>query len=179
VTPAKGLLLAAAAAAFAWLALAVALFVFTTPDAPGRSDAVVVLAGSKHRLPVGLDLVHGNAAPLLVVSRDPDGRDRAADRLCRRGVTGEDVPVVCFVADPYSTRGEARAVDRLAGERGWDSIAVVTSRFHLHRAELLLERCFHGDLRMVSAPVDWWRWPRALVGETAKLGHALLAARSC
>jgi uncharacterized SAM-binding protein YcdF (DUF218 family) len=177
VRPHPRLLLGGTVALAAWLALALALFGFPQLDSPGRADAAVVLAGSPHRLPVGLELVEEGAARALAVSLDPDVRDPSSYRICRAGVEG--VEVACFIADPYSTRGEARAVARLAAERGWDSVVVVTSRFHVFRSELLLERCFGGDIRMVEAPVDWWRWPRALVNETAKLGYALVVARGC
>jgi uncharacterized SAM-binding protein YcdF (DUF218 family) len=179
VSRGRGLLLAAAAAAAAWLLLAIALFVLHPADEPGRADAVVVLAGSKHRLPVGERLVARGTAPTLVLSRDPEGRNPPVERRCRRGEAEADASLVCFVAEPYSTRGEARALALLAAEREWETIAVVTSRFHLYRSELLVERCFDGDVRMVSARVDWWRWPQALVGETVKLGRALLLARGC
>jgi uncharacterized SAM-binding protein YcdF (DUF218 family) len=178
VTTARGLALAAAAAASAWLLLAIALFVLHPEDEPGRADAVVVLAGSKHRLPAAERLVRSGTAPTLVLSRDPHGRNPPVELRCRQGRTPEGDPVVCFVAAPYSTRGEARALAALARERDWESVVVVTSRFHLFRSQLLVERCFAGDARMASAPVDWWRWPQALLGETVKLGHALVA-RGC
>jgi uncharacterized SAM-binding protein YcdF (DUF218 family) len=179
VSARRRLVLASAAAAVAWLLLALALFVLHPADQPGRADAVVVLAGSPHRLPVGEGLIARGTAPVLALSRDPDGRNPPVERRCRRGETGDGDPVVCFVADPYSTRGEARALARLAREQQWGTVVVVTSRFHLYRSELLVERCFDGDVRMASAPVDWWRWPQALAGETVKLGVALLAARGC
>jgi uncharacterized SAM-binding protein YcdF (DUF218 family) len=176
----RRLLLAALAAVAVWLLVAMALFVLQSGDDPGRADAVVVLAGSPHRLPVGERLVDRGAAPVLALSRDPDGRGNPpVQRRCRQGETPGGDPVVCFVADPYSTRGEAQALARLAGEEGWGTVIVVTSRFHIFRSRLLLERCFGGEVRMSSAPVDWWRWPQALTGETAKLGRALLTARDC
>jgi hypothetical protein len=170
---------AVALAAGAWLLLGLALFVLHAADEPGRADAVAVLAGSKHRLPLGQELVRGGAAPVLVVSRDPDGRDRAADRACGGPPGPGGAEVVCFVADPYSTRGEARTLARIAAERDWSTLVVVTSRFHLFRSRLLVERCFGGEVRMASARVDWWRWPVALVSETLKLVHALAVARDC
>lgn len=179
MTRRRGLVLAAAAAVGAWLLLALALFVLQPEDAPGRADAVLVLAGSKHRLPVGERLVRRGTAPTLVLSRDPRGRNSPVERRCRRGRTEAGGPVVCFVARPYNTRGEARALRRLAHEHGWETVVVVTSRFHLFRSRLLVERCFDGQVRMASARVDWWRWPQALLGETVKLGHALLVSRGC
>jgi hypothetical protein len=75
---------------------------------------------------------------------------------------------------PYSTRGEAEAFARLADRRGWRSVVVVSSRYHLLRARMLFERCYDGKVverasngtllgRILAAPI-----------ETVKLGYALL-----
>src|SRR5688500_1313514 len=109
----------------------------------------MVLAGAKSRLPVALELVERGVAPVLVISDGLDPRWTQANRLCR---FGDPERVVCVRPEPYSTRGEARLAARLARERGWDSLAVVTSRFHLMRARRLLERCFAGELALVGSP---------------------------
>ena len=153
---------------------ALVLFVWVPfADDDPRTDAIVVLAGSRTRLPVALDLLAHGRARTLAVSRDP--RDRARVRLCR----SPPAHVVCFSAQPYSTRGEARAAAALARTRGWRSLAVVTSRFHLFRARLIFRRCTDARLELVPAPVTWWRWPIAAVSETAKLAVALSARRDC
>ena len=167
-------LLAVGLAAFGALAVAsVYLFILYDDDAVTTADAVVVLAGSKFRLPVGLDLVERGVAPVLVISDGLDPRSPATIRLCR-----EREEVLCPKPDPYSTRGEARLVARLARERNWDSIVVVSSRFHLFRSRILFERCYSGRLAFVGAPVQWWRWPVAIAAEWAKLGVAG-ARRDC
>lgn len=114
---------------------------------------------------------------MLVVSDgwSPDWPE--ANRLCAgRGVPAK---VVCFRPDPYDTRGEAETFTRLATRRGWHSVVVVSSRYHVVRARMLFERCFDGTVsdagaheslvdRMLAAPV-----------ETVKLGYALLVERRC
>jgi uncharacterized SAM-binding protein YcdF (DUF218 family) len=80
---------------------------------------------------------------------------------------------------PYSTRGEARTVVRLAGARGWRSIVVVTSRFHVTRAHMLFRRCWHGPLSMVGAPSTWWKLPIEWASETGKLLVQLTVQRGC
>ncbi|MBA2331335.1 MAG: YdcF family protein [Actinobacteria bacterium] len=158
------------------VALAVAsvfLFILYDDDAVTTADAVVVLAGSRFRLPVGLELVERGVAPVLVISDGLDPRSPLANRLCRNRAQ-----VLCPKPDPYSTRGEARLVSRLADERGWDSIVVVSSRFHLFRSRILFERCYNGRLAFVGAPIQWWRWPGAVASEWAKLGAATVR-RGC
>ena len=167
----RRLLLAAALAALA--ATSLALFVLREDDPVARADAVVVLFGGRARLPVGVELVERGVAPMLVVSQ---GRDRAwrSPGLCGR----RDIRVLCPVAADESTRGEARLIGRLARERGWDSLVVVTSRFHLLRARLLVERCYGGRLALVGAGQPRWRLPVQVVLEWAKLARAVIL-RGC
>mgnify|MGYP000509975923 CR=1 FL=1 len=134
----------------------------------------MVLAGSKKRLPVGLDLLERGVAPVLVISDGLDPRWRRANRLCRSG----DPRILCPRPDPYSTRGEAQLAARLARERGWESLAVVTSRFHLFRARRLFERCLDAELALVPSPQPGWRLPLAVALEWVKLARAELQ-RSC
>jgi hypothetical protein len=142
-------------------------------ERPRRVDAIVALAGSRTRLPVALDLLHRHVARTLVVSRD--AKDTARRRLCRRPPKG----VLCIDARPYSTRGEARTVARLARTRGWHSLALVSSRFHLFRVRLLFRRCTGARLELVPAPVKWWVWPIAVGSEWSKLAVAETTRRGC
>ena len=159
-------------------ALAVAsapLFILYDDDRVAKADVVIVLAGEKRRLPVALELVERGVAPLLVISDGLDPRWTQANRLCR---FGDPEKIVCVRPEPYSTRGEARLVARLGRERGWDSIVVVTSRFHLFRARTLFERCFDGELALVGAPNPGLRLPLAIVFEWTKLAVATVR-RDC
>jgi uncharacterized SAM-binding protein YcdF (DUF218 family) len=154
------------------VALAIAsvpLFIFYDDDPAAKADAVIVLAGEKRRLPIALELVERGVAPVLVISDGLDPRWTQANRLCR---FGDPQKIVCVRPEPYSTRGEAQLAARLAREHGWDSLVVVTSRFHLFRARRLFERCFDGRLALVGAPNPVLRLPLAIGLEWAKLGVA-------
>jgi uncharacterized SAM-binding protein YcdF (DUF218 family) len=161
-----------------WLVLCAFLFVWPREDEPRRADAVVVLSGGrKFRLEKGLELVRARVADTLVIS---DGRAEGwpeANELCAEGADG--FRVLCFKPDPYSTQGEAEAVARLGRERGWRSVAVVTSTFHVYRARLLFERCFKGEVDAVGARYKLRYLPLALFWETGKLTHALTVDRDC
>ena len=146
-------------------------------QSPEKADAVVVLQGSKTRLPVGLKLVEQGYAPLLVISRGD--HKQLEERLCSGRERIARVTVLCFEADPPSTRGEARFIGRLAGQHDARRIDVVTSQFHVFRAGILIRRCYHGDLRMVGAPQQWWKLPLQALSETAKLGYQLVVQRGC
>ena len=169
-------LLLIALAAVAVLAIAsVPLFILYDDDRVAKADAVIVLAGEKRRLPIALELLQRDVAPVLVISDGLDPRWTQANRLCRYG---DPERIVCLRPEPYSTRGEARMAARLARQRGWDSLVVVTSRFHLFRARLLFERCFQGRLALVGSPNPGWRLPLAIGFEWAKLGRATVG-RPC
>jgi len=90
----------------AWLVAASALFVWPHDDGPiaGRADVVVSLAGSASRLPVAERLVADGVAPVLAVSLDGSPNNRESEELCR-----DPRPrLVCFRADPISTRARPR-----------------------------------------------------------------------
>jgi uncharacterized SAM-binding protein YcdF (DUF218 family) len=161
-----------------WLVVAAVLFVFPREDSVTRADAIVVLAGGKkERLGKALDLVDDGVSRTLVIS---DGRDPGwpeANRLCD-GARSE-LTVICFRPDPYSTRGEAEAVARMAGERGWRHVAVVTSTFHVFRARMLFDRCIDSEVDVVGASYPLIFLPRQIVFETLKLSYALTFGRSC
>jgi uncharacterized SAM-binding protein YcdF (DUF218 family) len=155
------------------------LFLLREDDAlDGRADAVVVLAGDESRLPVALSLVESGAAPVLLVSVDESGEDEARERFCAEGKV-EGVEILCRQASPYSTRGEARLVGRLARQRGWDRVVVVTSRYHLFRAERLLRRCTDAELVMRGSSEPVLKNLQAIPFEWAKLALSETARRGC
>jgi uncharacterized SAM-binding protein YcdF (DUF218 family) len=164
-----------------WLAACAVLFVFPrSTGAPARADAVVVLSGARDvRLDPGIALVERGVAPVLVISgAGADPRWRKARKLCRLGRLGE-ARVFCFEPYPFSTRGEARAVARLARRFGWARVVVVTSRFHVTRARMLFHRCYRGRLWMVGTASDWWTLPEEWAFETGKLAVQLTTERGC
>jgi uncharacterized SAM-binding protein YcdF (DUF218 family) len=165
----------------AWVAASLVLFVWPPAEsgAPAYADAVVVLSGERARLPPALALVRRGVAPVLALSsvqRTPKWRQ--AKELCAAGRYA-GARVVCFLAQPFSTRGEARAVARLARDRGWSSVVVVTSTFHVTRARMLFRRCYAGRLALVGAPSPWWREPLDWASETGKLAVQLTVERGC
>jgi uncharacterized SAM-binding protein YcdF (DUF218 family) len=156
------------------IVLITAFFAWPHDDPPARADAVVVLEGSKTRLPLGLELVHDGYAPLLVVSRGD--RKFLERRLC----SGElGVRVICFVADPPSTQGEAEFIGRLAKRHGFTRLDVVTSKFHAFRARMLVRRCYHGELRMVGSSQQTWKLPWYALSEAAKAVYQAVFDRRC
>jgi uncharacterized SAM-binding protein YcdF (DUF218 family) len=177
----RRILLVLAALAGLWIVACALLFEWPRADAPPpKADAVVVLSGARNaRLDPALRLVERGVAPVLAISgTGHDPRWRKARRLCRLGRV-DGARVLCFEPVPFSTRGEARAIARIAQERGWSRVVVVTSTFHVTRTRMLFRRCYRGQLWVVGAPSPWWRLPDEWVYETGKLAVQLTAERGC
>jgi uncharacterized SAM-binding protein YcdF (DUF218 family) len=73
----------------------------------------------------------------------------------------------------YGTRNEARALSALARQRGWKSLIVISSEFHLRRVALVVGRAFRGSGIAVAyaapppgtdphGPGRWWRSRRGV-----------------
>jgi len=161
--------------------LGIWLFLLQKDDPlPGhKADAVVVLAGSQKRLPVALDLMRRHAAKTLIVSETSATDDPARYRLCH-GPKPSGYVLICQNADPFSTRGEARLAAALVTRSHWLSLIVVSSRYHLYRAERLFGRCTSAKLVMRGTSADTWaRKAISIPLEWAKLARSVTLQRGC
>jgi uncharacterized SAM-binding protein YcdF (DUF218 family) len=167
------------------LVLVIALFAATarwivwphTDPAPKRADAVAVLGGGgDERLDEGLRLVRKGVAPVLLISDGERQGWTRANELCDGGT---EFQVVCFEPKPGRTQGEARVVARLADERGWKKVVVVTSDYHAIRSGWLFGRCFGHDVPVVGAGPDGVPNPAQIVHEWLGYAHAFLIERDC
>jgi uncharacterized SAM-binding protein YcdF (DUF218 family) len=129
---------------------------------PQSADVVVVLAGGRgERLQTALTLIEHEVAPVLVANvgnRDWGQGWEELEPLCRQP-EGERVDrggheVICVSVSPDNTGGEAKTISALAAEQGWESMVLVTSEDHLHRATLRFDRCFDGTILPVAAPIS-------------------------
>ncbi|UXM90752.1 YdcF family protein [Paenarthrobacter sp. JL.01a] len=146
-----------------WLVGAYQLFHNPPHATPQRTDAIVVLGGmSDERLPVGLSLREQLDIPDLVVVTTGLPANAGSDEYCQ--THDGDAHLDCFRPDPLNTRGEAVRLRELAAERGWKSVTVVTSDYHVLRAGTLMKQCIAADVQMVGtepqlSPAGWlWRF---------------------
>lgn len=154
------------------------LFVWPPSASPRHADAVVLFAGGRgERLERASALIRAGVADTLVITNGWDPVWPQANRLCR----GEaDIEVHCPTPRPDNTLGEARTVAALARQHGWTSLALVTSSYHLRRAELWLRRCHAGEVQAVAArPGVSPALLRYVAYEWVAYTAALTARRTC
>jgi hypothetical protein len=169
-------LVAVAVLAFAALSvITLRLFVFPDLNTPVPSDAVIVLGGPNSQAPAeGIRLAQEGFAPTLAFSIPPS--TRCPYRL--NAVPG--VQVLCFVAQPLTTQGEARSIARFAADLHWHRIIVVMPIPQASRARLRIGRCFAGQILEVGvAPSGPWGWTKEIAYEWGAMLKAIVLQPSC
>lgn len=140
-------------------------------DPLDKADAIYVLAGSRMDRPLeGAFLYQEGYGSVLVLSRDkPDGAERYLETrhaipyrsgadLARENLLAFGIPADAMLIPPElheNTAQEASTIARLARERAWRRVIVVTSVYHTQRAGYALHRALSGTGVEVLM-----RWPR-------------------
>ena len=161
-----------------------ALHDFLSPsEPPAHADAVFVFAGEMERKEYGVALWREGLAPALVLSvgrfewrrvpmlgLPPESglaglveRTPPPERHFFLEVRGADAAATLRPVLRFGTAGEAASLLEEAGARGWRSVLVVSTSFHLRRARLALERLGRGGgcrFRYVAVPQEWTAHPR-------------------
>ena len=136
-------------------------------DRRDPADAVVVLGGIPVTATYGAELLRRGVTTRLVISNAYPAGYPTMRTLC----PAQPPPgVTCFVPDPFTTRGEAREIGRLATANGWDDVIVIAPTFQISRARVLIGRCYSGRLRMVAPEryrVPLHLWPYNYAYQTA------------
>ena len=138
-----------------------------------KADAIFVLGGyGFDRYDLGMQLEQEGWAPVLVDSGGYHHIDLWNLCLTPR----PPLNVVCFVASPPTTQGEAQELRRFAAKYGWRKVIVVTHRTHVSRARFILQRCFDGELimRASSEKISLLTWLSEYFYQTVGYVKALL-----
>ena len=173
-----------------------AAFLLVGETAPKQADVGIILAGDFSRALYASDLYHQGFVPRVWLSR-PE-RERSLRQLDALGVPyprqeevsravllQKEVPadrIELFGNGVMSTIEEARAVAELLGQRpDVHSLLLITSRFHVRRAEAIFRTILKDypylEIQAVGSPYDgfvvdqWWKdrdSARQVVLETAK-----------
>src|SRR5882672_1183930 len=103
-------------------------------DSLVKADAIVALAGDPrcNREKRAAELYHQGWADNVVVSGMSFAWGFHTGEAARRYVTSLGVPgeKISMISETLNTRAEARALNDLMRERGWNSAIIVTSAFH-------------------------------------------------
>jgi uncharacterized SAM-binding protein YcdF (DUF218 family) len=174
-----GVLVVSIVGSLTFVVLTYRWFVAPSTVSPERADAVVALAGGAgERLPKALELMNQGVADTLILNEGVDWHlpeSEPVHELCQSGSTAFEV--ICVKALPDSTRGEAITISAVAEERGFTSLALVTTDHHLSRSTRWFRRCFDGEIYPVAAPA---RTSRADVKhEWLGVLDQLIVNRSC
>lgn len=138
-------------------ALGFALFAVTlgTPadaDAP-RVDAIVVITGGKGRIEHAASLLaDGKAKRMLIAGADPSVRK--VDLVHRLG--GMERLFACCIdlgSESVDTRSNADEARRWLERRGYRSVRLVTSDWHMRRARYEFNRQLGSDIKLIPDAV--------------------------
>jgi uncharacterized SAM-binding protein YcdF (DUF218 family) len=105
---------------------------------PKKADAIVLFAGDRfHRVPKVAELYHAGHAPRILLTSNADNWDygslpsgKLVPELLKHGVKEEDM---IWEETGAHTRAEAESTLRIARERRWDGLILVTSEHHSYR----------------------------------------------
>lgn len=149
-----------------WILAGIWLFVAPAGDTPERTDVLFVLGPPDERIDYAEQLMQQGGAVTLAVSSPVDQSGQFVAPICRET---RAYRIVCFHPEPFTTQGEARALQAMSQEHGWQSANVLTAQHHVTRAKVLIERCYKGDFRMVQfdAKLVVTSWPFLYVYHTA------------
>jgi uncharacterized SAM-binding protein YcdF (DUF218 family) len=169
----RRVLIAAAALVLLLAGLTARLFVWPPTGMPDRVDAILMLNTPGDPLPVALQLAREHRARYLVVSQGTV----ASHYACPAPVPG--VKLICFHPSPATTQGEAEFAGRLASKYHWHSVVIVTIVPQDFRARLRLERCFGGQVYVMTGSLPLRSWPYQIAYEWGATIKALTVQRSC
>ncbi|MCW3797757.1 YdcF family protein [Sphingomonas sp. BN140010] len=119
-------------------ALGFVLFSVTlgTPNEATRTQGIVVLTGGPGRIERGIELMQRHQAQrMLIAGADPSVRP--ADLRRRLGPRSARVLRCCvdLGSESVDTRSNAEEAGRWIGRRGYRSVRLITSDWHMRRAE--------------------------------------------
>ena len=143
---------------------------------PRHVDAIIELGGSANdrRDRLAIELAREYRPDYLVQSTTAK---EAGTQTCLPAVPG--VTILCFHADPNTTRGEAQYIAAEGARLGWRSVILVTTPDQALRAQLRTTRCFSGRVYVATTPLPPGSWIRQIPYQWAATVKALAIERAC
>ncbi|MBI5970383.1 MAG: YdcF family protein [Deltaproteobacteria bacterium] len=131
------------------------------PDGAGVSlhaDAIVVLTGGRGRTDEGLTLLRKGAAGALILSGVNE--DSGVDAIFLKRLTISERPKIILEKKSKSTYGNAVEVRRIMSEKGFKSMTLVTSDYHMKRAYYIFTKIMPPGMDITA------KYPSAVYTET-------------
>jgi uncharacterized SAM-binding protein YcdF (DUF218 family) len=139
-------------------------------DVDGKADALIVLSDDNFyadRAQRAAELLREGKATLIVASGRRLRPNAGIAELMEHDLIERGVPkdkIVRLAHDADSTKEEAEAVARLAKERKWHGVIVVTSNYHTRRARYIFRKVLPQGIQVYVAsardgdfdPQHWW-----------------------
>jgi uncharacterized SAM-binding protein YcdF (DUF218 family) len=153
------------------------------PPADPRADAIVVLTGGSARIDGALQLLaERRASRLLISGVNPSVSSKDLARLVGGDLRDDLDCCVDLGHDAIDTVGNAAEARSWVKERGFSSLIVVTSDYHMPRSMAELANAMP-DVELIPFPVsnpqlrlaDWWRDPPTLALLATEYGKYLFA----
>lgn len=126
-----------------------------------RTDAIVVLTGGRGRVDEGIRLYRqGDAGLLFLIGVDPSVRKSDLFRDLPGQRSGDNV---FLEQTSTNTLENAIYARQLVAKYGVSSITLITSRYHMKRADLIFRKLLPSSVAIYPHPVDsrnlkaeWW-----------------------
>jgi uncharacterized SAM-binding protein YcdF (DUF218 family) len=127
-----------------------------------QADAVVVLTGGKNRAEEGLKLLKSGNARILILSGV--NKDAGLDSIFLNRLTNAERANIILDKESASTYQNAVEVRGVMKKMGLDSMLLITSGYHMVRAEYIFSKIMPDDVRILPCPVSspnfdmdrWW-----------------------
>jgi uncharacterized SAM-binding protein YcdF (DUF218 family) len=158
-------------------------------DVEGKADALIVLSDDNFyadRAQRAAELLREGKATLIVASGRRLRPNAGIAELMEHDLIERGVPkdkIVRLPHDADNTREEAEAVARLAKERRWHSVIVVTSNYHTRRARYIFRKVFPQGIEVYVAsardgdfdPLHWWEKRKSIKELTKEFAGMVVA----
>jgi uncharacterized SAM-binding protein YcdF (DUF218 family) len=138
------------------------------PAGRQRTDAVVVVTGGPGRIERGIDVLSGGYAQRMLIS----GTDPSVTKPDLVRLKGKAKLIDCCVdlgSESVDTRSNAEETRRWLDKRGYRSLRLVTSDWHMRRARYEFRRVLDDKYDIVSDAVSTRPSFGTLAGEYNKL----------
>ncbi len=133
-------------------------------DEVSNADAIVILTGGFGRAEEGFSLFKEGNGGYLIIS-GVEGSSRLIEIFPGKDLSATvDTSKILLDVESRSTLDNAVNVKRIVEDKGFKSLILVTSNYHMKRAYTIFSKVMDGDVKIYRHPVkgpnfrdDWWK----------------------